>query len=480
MVKVWSYFVAIALVSTIAPSSKATGLLVARFGGEWGHPMSGELWSIYYNPAGLSLLGGTRLALSGSFAWRSFTYTRDAGAIDQILEPGQPGAGTPAGEGVAVNSGEASLFNVIASPFFAVGSDFGIEGFGAALGFYVPFGGQSAWDQTASSDTFPGAVDGPQRWWTIEGTIRSMYATGALAYRIEPLRLSFGLGLNVVISQIDNVLARAADGTDDLVAGGGLKEGRARIDVSSVDLALSAGLLWEPIDELVIGVSYQSQPNFGPQTLSGEVDLAISGGPITGDLKQDADVTQSMPDVVRFGVRYGEPKCWQVRAFADWARWSVLDKQCILNTTSATGGCGADSPRKIIIIPRYWQDAWGVRLSGSWWASEGLELVFGGGWDGSAVPDETVEPALYDGDKLSFTLGAKLSLDGGLDLSLQYTQLVYPDRDIAPRGRVTDASGRQISDLSQAGIPDGERSPDAAGLYQHSIGVVELSAQYRF
>ena len=67
---------ALAVATSFAPDARATGLLVAHFGGEWGHPMSNDLWSIYYNPAGLSLLEGTRLTLSGDFAWRSLKYTR--------------------------------------------------------------------------------------------------------------------------------------------------------------------------------------------------------------------------------------------------------------------------------------------------------------------------------------------------------------------------------------------------------------------
>ena len=41
--------------------------------------------AIYFNPAGMSLMGGTRLMLDGTFAWRSLTYTRDPGAIDNVL-----------------------------------------------------------------------------------------------------------------------------------------------------------------------------------------------------------------------------------------------------------------------------------------------------------------------------------------------------------------------------------------------------------
>lgn len=481
-----SGLVAVLALLLAAGQARASGLLVARFGGEWGHPMSDDLWSIYYNPAGLSLLGGTKLALSGNFAWRTLSFTRDAGAIDDILEAGENGAGTPAGDGVLANSGESTLANFVASPFFAVGTDFGVEGFGAAIGVYVPIGGQSVWDPGTPRDGFPGADDAPVRWWTIDGTTRSIYATAAAGYRIAPLRLSVGVGFNVVLTEIDNIQARNTDGTDALVSGGRLQEGRARIKVSGVDLALGVGLLWEPIDDLFIGVGYQSQPGFGEQTLTGDVDLILGSGPAPESTRTEAELTQQFPDTLRFGARYGAPRSWEVRAFAEWAHWSVLDEQCVLNSTIAGRSCEGDAPPgKIIIIPRHWEDAWGVRLGGSWWATPGIELVLGTGWDGTSVPDEMLEPAYYDGAKFSATLGAKfLLLDDKLELMVQLNQFFYPDRDIAPRGRVprdpNDPDGATISDIARLGLREAVRVPDSGGLYEHSITMFELGASYRF
>jgi len=479
-----------ALVLTLAstatpPSVNASGLLVARFGGEWGHPMSDDLWSIYYNPAGLSLLGGTKLALTGSFAFRTFTYTRDPAAIDDILLAGETGAGTPEGDGVLANSGKSTLSNFLQTPFLAIGSDFGIDGFGAAVGLYVPIGGQSVWDAGPPREGFPGAVDAPVRWWTVEGTARSIYTTAAAAYRIAPLRLSIGLGLNVVLTQIDNVQARNTDGTDSLVSNGRLQEGRARINVSSVDLALGFGLLWEPIDHLFLGLSYQSQPNFGKQTLKGDVDLILGSGPVPDSTRTKAEVTQAMPDVVRFGARYGVPKSWEVRAFADFARWSVLREQCILNATIDGRSCAGAAPiGKIIIIPRHWHDAWGVRLGGSWWVAPGIELVLGTGFDGTSIPDAMLEPAFYDGEKFHGTLGAKFSLLGELELMVQLTQFFYPDRTIAARGRVPsdsdDPAGPTVTDIESLGLREAVRVPDSAGLYHHAISLIELGVSYRF
>ncbi|HRE89377.1 MAG TPA: outer membrane protein transport protein [Myxococcota bacterium] len=466
--------------TALAPAgdAHASGLLVARFGGEHGHPTTYNLTAMYYNPAGLSLLGGTRLMLDGTFAWRSFTFNRDPAGIDNVLADPNVGTGTPAGAGVEANSGEASLFNVLANPFIGFATDFGVEGLGVGLAFYVPIGGVTNFDKVDDNPDFPGAEDGPARWWVIEGTLRAMYFTAAVAYRIEDARLSVGAGFNLVLSQMDTIRARNSDGTDHLTSNGQLLEGRALIDVSGLDVSLSAGLIWEPIDHLYIGLSYQSQPGFGTTRMTGDTTLVLGAGPVDEVAPTPSEFFNAWPDVIRAGVRYGEPGCWEVRLFGELARWSKLYEQCLLNTTIADRSCrGNPPPGKIVLIPRRWEDAVGVRVGGSWWASEDAELVLGLGYDGNAVPDKTIDPALYDTEKYTIALGGRFALSDNLNLSVTYTQVIYPDRTVAAR---THQPGATTGDIESLGFTEPERSPDAAGTYKHAIGVLDVSVEATF
>lgn len=467
----------LAVLLTASPAF-ASGLLVVRFGGEHGHPTTDNPTAIYFNPAGLSLLGGTRLMLDGTFAWRTLTFDRDPGAIDNILEDPMVGTGTPAGEGVAVNSGKAELFNLAASPFFAVATDFGVEGLGVGLGFYVPFGGVSRFDKADESEAFPGAVDGPARWWAIEGTMRALYFTGAASYRIAPLRLSIGAGVNVVVSEVNTIRARNADGTDHLTSNGNLLEGRALMDLSTVDVAISAGLIWEPVDHLFVGLSYQSQPGFGTSRLTGDTTLVFGAGPVDAVKPTPSEFFNAWPDVWRLGLRYTVDKKWEARLFGELARWSVLYEHCLLNTTIADRSCRGDPPPgKIVLIPRRWEDAIGIRLGGSYWLNDAIELYLGGGYDGNAIPDSTVDPGLYDAHKGSISLGGRFTLIDELILSVTYTQVIYPQRKISPRQHLPGAT---TGDVASLGFTEAERDPDAAGTYDHAIGVLDVSLEARF
>ena len=467
----------------LAAQAGATGLLVARFGGEHGHPTTDNPTAIYYNPAGLALGKGTRLFIDASLALRSYTFNRSPDAVSNLLQdqPGAPGSvqgGTPAGNGVAANSGQASLSNVLAAPFLGVASDLGIEGLGVGLAFYVPIGGQSKWDKQSPVSGYPGAEDGSQRWWVMEGSIRSLYISAAGAYYIKPARLSVGLSVNAVKSEIFTVRARNADGTDDLVNrntnGLGdqyadrLKEGRGLVDLASWDLSLGMGLVYEPIDKMYIGLSYQTQPGFGENTLSGKATTILNNGAADnpGNVK-DAEAVQSMPDVIRAGWRWRQDAN-EYRLFGDYARWSKFNKQCI--RTKGRDDCDLAN------IPREWEDAFGVRAGYSRFLKDDLiELYVGAGYDQNAVPDATLEPALYDAEKMSVALGGKVRvLDNALRIAATWTQVIYFDRetDVWPR----DANGSLIPQGAYASAAN----PNAAGKYSQSIGVFNLNVEYAF
>ena len=175
--------------SALAPAvAHAGGFSATRFGGEHGHPATDDPTAVYYNPAGLAYGHGTRVLVEGLFVYRTVDYTRDPGTVDD--------AAASAAD-VAANTGKGSLANFIVSPFLGAATDFGIEGFGAGIGIYAPFGGQTSWsknDAFAGDDKYPGAVDGPARWSSIEGEQRSVYASLGAAWHTKSGKFGIGAG----------------------------------------------------------------------------------------------------------------------------------------------------------------------------------------------------------------------------------------------------------------------------------------------
>lgn len=448
--RVIGFILATGAYSLTVTTASAGGFVVARFGGEEGHAAGTEVTSLYYNPAGLSFGDGARIYVEGAFAYRTVNYERDPGAIDNL------GTGTPDAE-IAANAGTATLANVLVSPF--IGAAYAKKGFGAGVGFYAPFGGQAEWDKNEAyvgNEDYPGAEDGVQRWANIAGVQRSLYITAALAYALPNNKVSFGLGLNVVSSEIALDRARNALGTDDLIG-----EGNALLEVKDTTFAAGLGVMWKPDDKLRLGVSYQSQPGFGEMTLDGTLKTKFGSSP-----EQTIDVTlhQTLPDILRIGVEYAINDKATARFAADWQRWSSFDTQCLTDQSDAAPKCAFNDDGSldtanggsgvVVNLPRDWRDTLGVRAGGGYRASDKVEVAGSLSFDSNAVPAPTIDPGLFDMNKLIFQAGVNAQLHRNVSLRATLGHVLYFSRTTHP-GTIE--------------VAPPSKNPDMAGTYEQSV-----------
>ena len=468
------------MVGLLSGPATASGLAVARFGGEHGHPTTDNPTAIYYNPAGIALKPGTRIFADMSLAGRWASYTRSPEAISGL------GSETPS-DAASANAGTAKLQNALVSPFLGASSDFGTKIFSAGAAIYFPFGGQAVWGQNsqyADNAKYPGAHDGVQRWYTIDGKIRSMYLTGAVAFNIPSIGLSIGATGSAIRSEADTIRARNADGTDGLIDPNfnTVKEGRSWLKASGWQGGFGIGAIWNWQQRLWVGASYTSQPNVtGGMTLKGTLHNALATSPAVA---VPAELTQSFPDIIRLGFRVRPSDKFEFRLFADYTRWSVFDKQCVLDANVADRKCnfagadkalsdpgsfGQDAPDPdgpgpqtsatngtIQHLPRFWKDAGGVRAGASYWFLPQLESYAGVGFDSSAVRPATLDAALMDMNKMSFSLGARWQVIRQFALALTVTDVAYFK---------VDTKGKSV--LNKFNAPT--RQPNADGIYKQNI-----------
>ncbi|PRQ03475.1 Outer membrane protein transport protein [Enhygromyxa salina] len=480
-------------------TADASGIGTARFGGEHGHPTGPNATSIYYNPGAIALSEGTHIFVDGLIALRKVRYERPDSAVN--YNPGQdPDMEQPLSLEYAngANNGTADLFNVAGAPFFGVTSDFGTKFIYGGAAVYVPFGGGATWNKNDAfndSADFPGAYDGVQRWYAIDGNLRSFYITGALAFKIEAAaNLTIGFSGSAIYSSIDTVRARNADGTDNLVSGQpgdfALKEGRSWLKASGWQGGFAAGFTVQPVKDVFwIGASYTSQPNVsGGMALEGTLTNIFTTGNVT---PTPVEVTQSYPDIIRLGFRVRPIPKLELRVFADYTRWSVFDKQCVmileaessdqrsceyenadtaLEDPSNFGGGGAEDGDVVAVtqhLPRFWQDAGGVRVGVGYWFIDELETYIGLGYDSSAIPVETVDPVLFDMDKISVTLGALWQAHKHLAMGATVGQIIYLP---------LDTKGQNVFNEFQAPT----RQASADGVYKQWLTVGNLYLDVSF
>lgn len=442
------------LLALAAPEvAHASGLSVARFGGEHGNPMTTEATAIYYNPSGIADSEGGHAYGDLGVAFRGATYDHARGASDAVDPPGSAGA----------NAGHASLFNVLLEPFLGATYRLGHFAFGAA--FYTPFGGQNDWSKNEAfrgMRSFPGAVDGVQRWYAIQGELRSSFLSLAGAYSFGPV--SIGVSANLIDTIANTVQARNSTGDNDVRT-----EGRAWLDVHGWDPSLGIGLTVKPVPKkLRLGLSYQSRPGLGGGIrATGVLHTAFAGS------RADNDVafTTDLPDVVRTGAAFRPVDALELRLFGDYQRWSVLDHQCIMLAASscsinADGSAQAGSS-VVLNYVRDWHDTFGVRAGASYWTSPAVELVLGAGYASNAVPSKTLEPALMDFNAVTAAVGAVFSVLGRFHLGTTYTHVFYLPRD------TTGQSEHPI-------LAAPSKSPDSSGKYTVAVGLVNVNVDFAF
>jgi long-chain fatty acid transport protein len=438
----------------------ASGLSAAEFGGEHGNVVTTDPTAIYFNPAGLALGEGTRVYVSGILALRRGSWTHTRAASEAADPPGAAGADT----------GQARFSNVLAAPALAVTTWLRRLALGA--GFYVPFGGNVAWDhgpRLPSGTDFPLAADGVQRWHIIDGSVRSLYFTLGAGLRLGPVAL--GVTGNLIRSSVAFRQARSFSG----MPVDPRREGRTAIDVAGWQASVGLGVMVEAVPErLWVGASYQAQPGFGPIQLDGTLTITDETG---ASGSRAITYTSALPEIVRGGIRLRLdgllPKLGQrpleLRAYGDLTRWSRLQSQCISLegqpcAVFADGTDATPAASTVQNIRRRWKDTYGVNLAASYWPSAALELFAGVGYATAATPDATLDPMLPDASNVRFTVGTRVAVGPGWHVTAGLTDVQFASRD---------NTGRSI--LSDAEIPT--RRADGGGRYTLWLGIFHLALE---
>jgi long-chain fatty acid transport protein len=228
--------------------------------------------------------------------------------------------------------------------------------------------------------------------------------------------------------------------------------------------------MWEPLpNKLWVGASWQSQPNVtGDMELEGELQNALNTSRATEP--SDVKMQWQLPDIYRVGVRGKVSPELELRLFADYTRWSVFESQCLANADRAEGLEDCKDPETsgvIQVFERQWEDSFGVRAGASYWVTPGAEIMVGGGYDGNAIPDETLDPALMDMDKFTGSLGANIKIMDNLTLGITGTGVFYSERDTSSVG------GNSVLERPS-------KQPSNAGVYNQSIYLLNTNLQYGF
>ncbi len=358
-----------------------SGIVATGRGGAFVAGATGQ-FAQHYNPAGLIRVDRPTVNVGWSGVQQEVTFRRLAedGTFYQPVE------------------NEAAPFSV---PELGFATPLG-DRVGLAVGFYSPFAPSSEYDP-----------EGPQRY-SIKDTLIYQFSVGpSAAFRVHDL-LVLGLGLQWQYLQVGETVDITVTGRDE-------PEGDVAVEARVVDPFtpnLNAGLLFEPIEELAVGLSIQPPTSFrarGTGTLDFTGNTFAEIGVLTEALYQDDDIGLNigLPWVLRSGVLVRPHPKVEVEVAAVWQDWSSLE-DILIEDIDVTLESESDlllppEDRQVddtISLPAGLRDTISLRLGAEARVHELLAVRAGGFWENAALSEEEVSVALVDTSKVQLGAGA--------------------------------------------------------------------------
>jgi long-chain fatty acid transport protein len=366
--------------------------------------------TVFFNPAGMTRLPGTRGTLAAHLVMPSAELAD--GRLRTVPAVGPP---SPARIG---DGGDAGASVVVPNAYLT--GQLG-ERLYAGIGLNAPFGLVTEYDAGWAG-----------RYHAIKSQLRSVNVNPSLAYRVSD-RLSLGAGLSA--QYVDVELTRSIDSCARLGLPGAC-DTFSSIEGDDWSFGFNLGLLYSPGEDTRVGVAYRSRVD---QDLEGTGHFAFSPNtppPLAAALRAAGFVDGTgvraelpLPDSLSLSVHHQVDPRWAVMGDLTWTHWGRLDTVLIRFDSGLTS-----------TLDLHYQNSLRYSLGLDYRASERWTLRGGLAYDEEPVRDaQTRTPRLPGNDRLWLAVGASYrpSPDFTVDLGLAHLFV----RDASIDNTVTDATG---------------------------------------
>ena len=380
--------------------------------------------AVFFNPAGLAGLSGTRASAGVTLIRAQGGFTDDLLAhqtdLDNLIIP------VPRG-----------FFTHAVSPMLTIG-----------VGVYAPYGLQTRWPTEGFDGRFLG----------YDTKLRSIYVQPTVGYQAGGW-LKVGVGVAFIHSALE--LKQRVDLAAQVAAPGitfeslgflrGTDFANAKLSASGTGFAVNFGGIIKVNDKLSIGgrwltkktITYDGDAVFTPVTtgltLPPNNPLGLPGGtPVdailapqfgTGGALADGGATTAitLPPQGSIGLAYRLRDNWTILAEYQYVVWGWFQSVVVTFQNPATPTLALTPGAK---------DTHGIRLGTEYVPSDNLTLRGGYLYHTAALPDDFVTPLLPEAPRNEFTVGMGYQLTSKLHADLAYQYITQQDR----RGRVFETS----------------------------------------
>ena len=312
--------------------------------------------AVYYNPAGITQLEGTRVLLG--------TY---ATTLRERVDPAAPGA-----EAFSNTNHEFQF----APQFFVTSKAKGCP-IAVGLGVYVPYGlGLEYPDDT------------PFRTSARKGKIIYVAINPVIAWKISD-SLSVAAGPSVNYGSAELQQGVIAEGDTFKFRGDG------------ISYSFSAGIKWDPHRMHHFGITYHSAASIdfeGHTTLHTDpftVATPFGPFPVAGiDRREEAEARFHIPQNIVFGYSFTPTPEWNFEFNADWTDWQRLKVVTLRQENSGN-----------ISIPFNWQSSWFWEFGATRKFSNGWQASVGYIWSENSISNDSFSPVVPDSNRHVLSAG---------------------------------------------------------------------------
>jgi long-chain fatty acid transport protein len=333
--------------------------------------------AVYYNPAGLAQLSGTR-ALLGAYSI----------ALEAEVDP-------DFGDSVDTKN------ELQAAPQFFLSHQLQNRPVVFGLGVYSPFG---------FGLEYPN--DAPFRTLATKGRIQFISVSAVVAWKITD-SLSIGAGPAVNYARVK------------LARGIGLTAGDEFLfEGEGVGYGFSGGVMWTPHPMHSFGATYRSATTID---FSGHSRVRIPAftvetpfGPFPIDrleTEEDANFEYDFPQTVTVGYSFRPTPDWNLEFNLDWTDWDSL------NTLTLRQGSGD------VALPFNWESSFLYEFGVTRQLPRGFSVSAGYVYSENSIPNESFNPLIPDSNRHIFSFGFGQRLDH-LSWDIAYQYAYGPERHI--------------------------------------------------
>jgi long-chain fatty acid transport protein len=349
--------------------------------------------AVYYNPAGLTSQKGINLLLGGNLIIPSTTF-----------------------KGPLPSTTETPTNSQVFTPINLYGTYQVNDQIVVGLGVFNPFGlgteWPDLWGQAAS-----GIYEGSRS--SVKADVQTWYINPSVAYKVND-ELSIGIGVSYVYGSV-KLIKKGYLPLPAYVT--------ATLDGTGSGYNVNVGILYRPIDEVTVGLSYRTTTKID---FSGDMKFTDVPATLTSFFPGGTGkATLPMPGTLQIGVAYKATEELTLEGDLQYIQWSEYDKlsldvQPVVNLPPAYGGAQTQGP---LTYPKNWVDNVILRGGAEYELDPQTTLRGGVILDLTPQPPSMTEPMLPDADRLDISIGGSYKINDKVSIDAAYMLLLFMERD---------------------------------------------------